>query len=106
MQNLNKKYDLKCKAQHESIFGYGLYIAIKSLLLCLLLSSCSSYKSSWDCKDPKGFGCTSIEYADFEARKDIVLGEAGSATNKKNKILIKEHYSDFERVREQEIEFK
>lgn len=46
-----------------------------SLLLYIIfaLSGCiSSYKSTWDCPKVKGIGCSSVEYADFIARKQIV----------------------------------
>ena len=79
------------------------------LIFCLLLvvivpSGCSHYKSSWDCKNPHGLGCTSIAYADEIARKHIILNEDGSTGEKT--VLINEHYSDFKKYETQEVVIK
>lgn len=70
----------------------------------VLLQGCSHYKSSWSCKNPKGFGCTSIEYADQVARRHIILNSEN--TDNKKIILINEHYSDFKKHKQQQVEVK
>jgi len=49
-------------------------IGLVSILLCL--SSCSSYKSTWDCPKETGIGCSSIEYADEVAKEQIILNHS------------------------------
>ena len=77
-----------------------------ALMLVASLSCCGQkYKSSWDCASPEGVGCSSIFYADLIARKHIILNEGVSSQNKKSaKLLIGEHYSDFEKIKTKEIE--
>ena len=84
------------------------------LILALAeLSGCSQYKSSWSCPNPEGIGCSSITYADQIARKHIILSEP--EVSKKNrdkqvgnkdkpKILIREHYKDFNYYGKSEID--
>ncbi len=55
-----------------------------NLLMLVTLSSCSSYKTSWDCPKAKGIGCSSLEYADEVAREQIVLNTIKA--KKQNKI--------------------
>ncbi len=55
-----------------------------SLLMLGTLSSCSSYKTSWDCPKAKGIGCSSLEYADEVAREQILLNT--KKARKQNKI--------------------
>lgn len=66
---------------------------IASIILALILSSCTSYKTTWDCPKIKGIGCSSLEYADEIARKQILLN-----TGKKlvKKVLIKKNETNFE----------
>lgn len=75
--------------------------AIKFILIATFLSSCSSYKTTWDCPKVKGIGCSSLEYADEIARKQILLNTDKSH---KKKVLIKQnedrHEDDF---KEEEI---
>ncbi len=71
-------------------------------ILALSVSGCSHYKSSWDCKNPQGIGCSSIEYADDVARKRIILNEVKSEKTKS--VLIKEHYADFKKYKTQKVE--
>jgi hypothetical protein len=80
MRNLNSKSNQILKA----ITGVG---------LALILSSCTGYKTSWDCPKVKGIGCSSLEYADEIARKQILLN-----TDKKQKkeILIRKNENNFE----------
>ena len=96
-----------------------------ALMISILLSGCAAkYKSSWSCKNPEGIGCSNIYYADQIARKHIILNEdkkTGKALTKRTskesvsnplatskrknkKVLIREHYSDFEKVKRQEVE--
>ena len=77
---------------------------IMAISIVLPLISCSHYKSSWDCKNPSGLGCTSIAYADEIARKHIILNEDGSTSEKT--ILINEHYSDFKKYETREVVIK
>ena len=91
----------------------------------ILLSGCAAkYKSSWSCKNPEGIGCSNIYYADLIARKHIILNDAKelerasqnkkhsskkrkskkSKQNNSKKVLIREHYSDFEKIDTQEVE--
>lgn len=77
------------------------------LIAMICLSACSTYKTSWDCKNQKGIGCSSMEYADEIARKRIILNINKGSTNKGGQqILLKEHYSDMDRVPEREIELQ
>lgn len=80
---------------------------IALLLSSSMLCNCSQYKSSWSCKNPEGIGCSSIVYADQVARKNIILN-ADSAHKRQdsNIVLIKEHYSDFEKVETKEVELE
>ena len=55
-----------------------------SFLMLVTLSSCSSYKTSWDCPKAKGIGCSSLEYADEVAREQILLNT--TKARKQNKI--------------------
>lgn len=66
---------------------------IKLILIATFLSSCTSYKTTWDCPKVKGIGCSSLEYADEIARKQILLN-----TGKKHKkeVLIKKDENNFE----------
>ncbi len=66
---------------------------IKLILISITLSSCAGYKSTWDCPKVKGIGCSSLEYADEIARKQILLN-----TGKKHhkKVLIKKDETHFE----------
>lgn len=77
-------------------------ITVSVISMSLFLPGCSHYKSSWDCKNPKSFGCTSIEYADELARRHIILNAEGSGDKKT--ILLNEHYSDFKKYTTQEVE--
>jgi hypothetical protein len=72
------------------------------IILTLATSSCSHYKSSWDCKNPQGIGCSSIEYADDVARKRIILNEIKNEKSKS--VLIREHYADFKKYKTQKVE--
>ena len=40
-----------------------------------LLTSCASYKSTWDCPKVRGIGCSSVEYADWVAREQILANK-------------------------------
>ncbi len=66
---------------------------IKLFVASVMLSSCASYKTTWDCPKVKGIGCSSLEYADEIARKQILLN-----TGKKQpkKILIRKDKNNFE----------
>lgn len=93
-----------------------------AIILSTALTSCSQYKSSWSCKNPEGIGCSSITYADQIARKHIILNEEQKSASKinsdskthkhhhsqkeSNKILIKEHYSDFEKYSTKEVDLE
>ncbi len=71
------------------------------IILIILVSSCSHYKSSWDCANPRGLGCTSIAYADEVARRHIILNDSKmklSAT-----VLINERYTDFKKQKAKEV---
>jgi hypothetical protein len=52
------------------------------ILVALVLSSCTGYKSTWDCPKVKGIGCSSLEYADEVARKQILLNTGGKQQKK------------------------
>lgn len=71
------------------------------IITTLILSGCGHYKSSWDCKNAQGLGCTSVEYADEIARRHIILNE--DKAEKEKRILLKEHYSDFKKYETQEV---
>ena len=71
------------------------------IMMTITLSSCAHYKSSWDCKNAQGLGCTSVEYADEIARRHIILNE--DKAEKEKRILLKEHYSDFKKYETQEV---
>jgi hypothetical protein len=100
-----------------------LYHVYQVFLLSLVLgglSNCSQYKSSWSCPNPEGIGCSSITYADQMARKHIILAEPvvvkknhintkekdkpRSNPGPKPKILIREHYKDFNYYGKSEID--
>ncbi len=49
-------------------------VSLLGILLCL--SSCSSYKSTWDCPKEIGIGCSTIEYADEVAKEQILLNHS------------------------------
>lgn len=80
MKNLNNKTN---KFSH--------IVVLTSLLTAL--AGCASYKTTWDCPKIKGIGCSSLEYADEIARKQILLN-----TGKKSakKVLIKKDENNFE----------
>ncbi len=63
------------------------------ILISIMLSSCSGYKSTWDCPKVKGIGCSSLEYADELARKQILLN---TGEKQQKKILIKQSGNNFE----------
>ena len=84
-----------------------------------LITGCSQYKSTWSCSNTEGIGCSSISYADLVARKHIILNDSRnhvsqrSTQRKQNrspaqqnskKVLIKEHYADFEYHPEEEVD--
>jgi hypothetical protein len=66
---------------------------IKFILISVILSSCSGYKSTWDCPKVKGIGCSSLEYADEVARKQILLN---TGKKLKKEVLIQQSDSHFE----------
>jgi uncharacterized protein YlaN (UPF0358 family) len=90
MKNLNKNN--KANQLIKQLVSQ-LVKAIAMISLSLTLSSCASYKTSWDCPKVKGIGCSSLEYADEIARKQILLN-----TDKKQKkeILIRKNENNFE----------
>lgn len=94
MKNLNKNN--KANQLIKQLVSQ-LVKAIAMISLSLTLSSCASYKTSWDCPKVKGIGCSSLEYADEIARKQILLNTDKS--HKKN-VLIKQNE---ERFGEEEI---
>ncbi|MEK7400035.1 MAG: hypothetical protein AAB116_24085 [Candidatus Poribacteria bacterium] len=65
----------------------------KLVLISIMLSSCTGYKSTWDCPKVKGIGCSSLEYADEVARKQILLN---TGDKQKKKVLIKQSENTFE----------
>ena len=81
---------------------------ITVLIVIATLSGCSQYKSSWSCPNPEGIGCSSIIYADQVARKHIILAEPEAKKHNqdknKPKILIREHYKDFNYCGKSEID--
>ncbi len=66
---------------------------IKLILISITLSSCASYKTTWDCPKVKGIGCSSLEYADEIARKQILLN---TGKKQQKKVLIKKDENHFE----------
>ncbi len=66
---------------------------IKFILISVILSSCSGYKSTWDCPKVKGIGCSSLEYADEVARKQILLN---TGKKLKKEVLIQQSDIHFE----------
>jgi hypothetical protein len=66
---------------------------IKLILISITLSSCASYKTTWDCPKVKGIGCSSLEYADEIARKQILLN---TGKKQQKKVLIKKDETHFE----------
>lgn len=79
--------------------------SLKILSICTLImvSGCSfnGYKNSWDCKKSKGIGCTSIEYADSQARNNIILN---TKKQELGKVKLSEGYEEFEYKAEREVE--
>ena len=67
-----------------------LSLIVASMGLLITLTSCTSYKTTWDCPKVKGIGCSSLEYADEIARKQILLN---TDINNKKTILIKKDLS-------------
>lgn len=63
-----------------------------SMILLTFLSGCNSYKTSWDCAKAKGIGCSSLEYADEIARKQILLNKG---EKQKKNILIRHKENKF-----------
>ena len=63
------------------------------ILISIMLSSCTGYKSTWDCPKVKGIGCSSLGIADEIARKQILLN---TAKKQKKKVLIKRNENNFE----------
>ncbi len=61
--------------------------------LVMILNGCSTYKASCDCPKIKGIGCSSLEYADEIARKQILLN---SGKKEKKEVLIKKGKNNFE----------
>jgi hypothetical protein len=57
------------------------------IVLGLLASACSGYKTSWDCPKSKGIGCSSVNYADEMALMQILLN---NSIHSKKTILINE----------------
>lgn len=45
------------------------------VITAFLLTSCASYKSTWDCPKVRGIGCSSVEYADYAARDQILANK-------------------------------
>ena len=66
---------------------------IKLMLILTSLSNCTSYKTTWDCPKVKGIGCSSLEYEDEIARKQILLN---TGKNPAKKVLIKKNENNFE----------
>lgn len=73
-----------------------------SLLMLGTLSSCSSYKTSWDCPKARGIGCSSLEYADEVAREQILLNTI--KFRKQNKINVAKGEAEGEGEAEAEAE--
>lgn len=65
------------------------------LAISLILSGCSGYKTTWDCPKLRGIGCSSLEYADEIARKQILLNTDKSH---KKKVLIKRNENKFNKI--------
>ncbi len=65
----------------------------KLVLISIMLSSCTGYKSTWDCPKVKGIGCSSLEYADEVARKQILLN---TGAKQQKKVMIKQSENNFE----------
>lgn len=65
----------------------------KLVLISIMLSSCTGYKSTWDCPKVKGIGCSSLEYADEVARKQILLN---TGEKQKKSVLVKRNENNFE----------
>ena len=65
---------------------------IRLVLISIMLSSCTGYKSTWDCPKVKGIGCSSLEYADEVARKQIILN---TGKKQQKKVLIKQSENHF-----------
>lgn len=73
-------------------------IAICSILL---LSCCSTYKSTWDCPLAKGIGCSSVEYADEIAKQEIQLN---SDSGRIKEVFLNENYFDYGNLEDMEAE--
>ena len=68
---------------------------ITSLLLFFSLAGCSTYKTSWDCPKVVGIGCSSVEYADFVAKEQILLNKAADKNkHRKDIIILDKHYHE------------
>jgi len=61
--------------------------------LVTTLPGCASYKATWDCPKVKGIGCSSLEYADEIARKQILLN---TGEKQKKEVLIRKNETNFE----------
>lgn len=79
IKNLNKNGMNEKISRKANIF---LFTAL------IFLSSCSTYRSSWECPKAKGIGCSSLEYADEMAREQIILN---TGENKKINKISKNH---------------
>jgi len=77
------------------------FLLIFSLFSLFLTSSCSTYKSSWDCPKASGIGCSSLEYADEIARQQMILNKA---KREKRKILINRDFLGKTKIEEIEIQ--
>lgn len=64
------------KKQANNFEVRNIYKQCVILLLLGIVSGCTSYKNSWSCPNAKGIGCSSLEYADEVARKQILLNKA------------------------------
>lgn len=62
------------------------------IISLLFLTSCSSYKSTWNCPLESGIGCSSIEYADEIAKQEIQLN---LNTDRITGILFNEDYFNY-----------
>ena len=74
------------KSKNKAILDIVLNL-ILGLILVINLSGCSGYKSTWDCPKVKGIGCSSLDYADEIARKQILL----NSDDKQRKKMLKKN---------------
>ena len=74
------------KSKNKAILDIVLNL-ILGLILVINLSGCSGYKSTWDCPKVKGIGCSSLDYADEIARKQILL----NSDDKQRKRMLKKN---------------